>query len=191
MTRTPEGFSVLVVDDNPEVLSLLTEYLRNECDFIDGAKDALNALEKFKTRRYDLIITDLNMPQLTGIDLMKTIRATDKLTEFIIITAYASLDTAIEAVKLGAFDYIIKPFRLEELKLSVKNAREKILLRKLNMELFSKLEKLYREMERYGTSGTDPQKKDSIPTSETEHLVEEIRRLESLKTKIILSPKEG
>lgn len=191
MTRTPEGFSVLVVDDNPEVLSLLTEYLRNECDFIDGAKDALDALEKFKTRRYDLIITDLNMPQLTGIDLMKSIRALDKLTEFIIITAYASLDTAIEAVKLGAFDYIIKPFRLEELKLSVKNAREKILLRKLNMELFSKLEKLYREMERYGTSGIDPQKKDSIPTSDTEHLVEEIRRLESLKTKIILSPKEG
>lgn len=191
MTRTPEGFSVLVVDDNPEVLSLLTEYLRDECDFIDGAKDAPDALEKFKTRRYDLIITDLNMPQLTGIDLMKSIRALDKLTEFIIITAYASLDTAIEAVKLGAFDYIIKPFRLEELKLSVKNAREKILLRKLNMELFSKLEKLYREMERYKTSGIDPQKKDSIPTSDTEHLVEEIRRLESLKTKIILSPKEG
>ncbi len=68
---------------------------------------------------------------MTGIDLIKEIaKEGEGTTEFIIITGYASLDTAIEAVKAGAYDYLVKPFRIEELKVVIKNARDKIELRK-------------------------------------------------------------
>lgn len=182
MSPKSSPFSILIVDDNYEVVSLLIEYLKDECDIIEGAKDGKDALEKFSKFRYDLIITDLSMPGLSGTELIRKIRKIDDLTEFIIITAYASLDTAIDAVKLGAFDYIIKPFRLEELKVIVKNARDKINLKKLNAELFSKLQKLYEEIDKYKSVGKKVEKEPKgFPSSDTEHLINEIRKLEELK----------
>jgi YesN/AraC family two-component response regulator len=175
-------FSILIVDDNYEVVSLLKEYLKDECEIIDGAKDGDEALEKYTKFRYDLVITDLSMPGLTGIELIKRIKILGNLTEFIIITGYASLDTAIDAVKLGAFDYILKPFRLDELKVVVKNAKDKINLKKLNLELFSKLKKLYEEIEKYkGVEKKEGHEERSFPSTDTEHLIDEIRKLEELK----------
>ncbi len=71
------------------------------------------------------------------------------MTEFIIITGYASLDNAIEAVKAGAFDYILKPFRIEELGVVIKNAQDKIMLKKANKYLMDKLRSFYSEVSRY------------------------------------------
>ena len=71
------------------------------------------------------------------------------MTEFIIITGYASLDSAIEAVKAGAFDYLVKPFRIEELMVVIKNARDKIMLKKANSQLFDKLKNFYVEISKY------------------------------------------
>ena len=98
---------------------------------------------------FDLIITDLNMPGMTGIELIKEMGRNEDSTEFIIITGYASLDTAIEAVKAGAFDYIVKPFRIEELRVVIKNVRDKIALKKANKQLFDKLKSFYFELSRY------------------------------------------
>lgn len=149
MTRKNDAFRILIVDDNREIRTILEEYLKEEGYVADGAGDAEKALARHAEAPYDLIITDLNMPGMTGIELIKEIAKTGGTTEFIIITGYASLDTAIEAVKAGAYDYLVKPFRIEELKVVIKNARDKITLQKANKQLFDKLKSFYFEISRY------------------------------------------
>ncbi len=149
MTRKDEPFSILIVDDNREIRGILEEYLREEGYLAQGAADGKEALAKYAETPFDLIITDLNMPGMTGIELVKEIAKGENTTEFIIITGYASLDSAIESVKAGAFDYLVKPFRIEELKVVIKNAKDKIVLKKANKQLFDKLKSFYFEISRY------------------------------------------
>ncbi len=149
MTRKNDSFRVLIVDDNREIRAILEEYLKEEGYVAEGASDGKDALHKHSQTPFDLVITDLNMPGMTGLELIREIGKTESGTEFIIITGYASLDTAIEAVKAGAFDYIVKPFRIEELKVVIKNAKDKIMLKKANKQLFDKLKSFYIEISRY------------------------------------------
>ncbi len=149
MTRKNESFRILIVDDNREIRTILEEYLKEEGYAAEGAGNGREALQKHGVKPFDLIITDLNMPGMTGLELIKEIGKEESITEFIIITGYASLDTAIEAVKAGAFDYIVKPFRIEELKVVIKNAKDKITLKKANRQLFEKLKSFYFEISRY------------------------------------------
>lgn len=150
MNRKTDAFRILIVDDNREIRTILEEYLREEGYVAEGAGSGREALTKHEDSPFDLIITDLNMPGMTGIELIKEIRKKEEdSTEFIIITGYASLDTAIEAVKAGAFDYIVKPFRIEELRVVIKNVRDKITLKKANRQLFDKLKSFYSELSRY------------------------------------------
>jgi DNA-binding NtrC family response regulator len=149
MTKKNESFRVLIVDDNREIRTILEEYLREEGYAAEGAGDGNEALAKHGESPFDLIITDLNMPGMTGMELIKAISKEESTTEFIIITGYASLDSAIEAVKAGAFDYIVKPFRIEELRVVIKNARDKIMLKKANKQLFNKLRSFYFEISKY------------------------------------------
>ncbi|MGD0659526.1 MAG: response regulator [Syntrophorhabdales bacterium] len=149
MTKKNESFRILIVDDNREIRTILEEYLREEGYAAQGAGDGNEALAKHGESPFDLIITDLNMPGMTGMELIKAISKQESTTEFIIITGYASLDSAIEAVKAGAFDYIVKPFRIEELRVVIKNARDKIMLKKANKQLFNKLRSFYFEISRY------------------------------------------
>ncbi len=95
------------------------------------------------------------MPELAGMELIKTIKQENEVTEFVIITGYASMDSAVEAIKIGAFDYIVKPFRMEELSVVVKNVREKVRLKKLNAQLFETLKGFYDEIERYRKKSED------------------------------------
>ena len=149
MTKKNESFRILIVDDNREIRTILEEYLREEGYAAQGAGDGNEALAKHGESPFDLIITDLNMPGMTGMELIKAISEEESTTEFIIITGYASLDSAIEAVKAGAFDYIVKPFRIEELRVVIKNARDKIMLKKANKQLFDKLRSFYFEISKY------------------------------------------
>jgi DNA-binding NtrC family response regulator len=186
MTRIDESFRILIVDDNKELREILQEFLSDDGDVIDGASHGKEALMRHAGHPYDLIITDLNMPEVTGIELIRAIRQETDMTEFIIITGYASLDSAVEAIKAGAFDYIVKPFRMEELKVVVKNARDKIVLKKINQQLFRKLKILYDEIERYEKSGRpEPSGREVTPNvekmSDTERIISEIRDLERLR----------
>jgi two-component system, NtrC family, response regulator PilR len=174
MFTVPDNFKILLVDDNVELVEILQEYLKTECDLIEGALTGQEALTKYEAGGHELVITDLNMPGMTGLDLVKAMKALQFRTEFVIITGYASLDSAIEAVKLGAFDYIVKPFKMEELGVVVKNAREKVHLARTNEMLEAKLDRVYREMERYVSSGTAER---SEPVSATERIVEEANRI--------------
>lgn len=182
MTKLDENFRILIVDDNKELREILEEYLHNEAAQIEGASNGKEALAKQNQTPYDLIITDLNMPEVTGMEMIKSIKQKNDVTEFIIITGYASLDSAVEAVKMGAFDYIVKPFRMEELKVVVKNVRDKVALKKLNISLFNKLRGLYDEIERYkhrvGSENDEPVKTTRI--ADTEHILSEIKKIEKL-----------
>lgn len=188
MTRNDGDFRILVVDDNRELREILEEYLRGEGDSVVGAGDGKVALEEQQNKPFDLIITDLNMPEMSGMDLIKTIKQTNDETEFVIITGYASMDTAVEAVRIGAFDYIVKPFRMEELSVVVKNAREKIRLRKLNGQLLETLRGFYDELARYRQKDEAANNTDSVqeningkPVNDTEDIVNEIKNLEALR----------
>jgi DNA-binding NtrC family response regulator len=172
-----EAFRILIVDDNRELREILGEYLGGEGDSIDGAGDGREALEKYKASPYDLIITDLNMPELTGIELIREVARFESNTEFIIVTGYASLDTAIEAVKIGAFDYIVKPFRMEELKVVVKNAKDKIALKKVNARLFDKLTRFYEELARYRQAD----RTGGSHAIDTEGILNEVMKLDLLR----------
>ncbi|MCX7966097.1 MAG: response regulator [Syntrophorhabdaceae bacterium] len=181
-------FRILIVDDNAEIREIVKEYLSEDDCVVEGSDNGKNALEKYLKNPFDIIITDLKMPEMSGIELIKHIKQINDITEFIIITGYASLDTAMEAIKLGAFDYIVKPFRIEELKVATKNAKEKIMLKKTNQELLEKLKSFYSELDRYKKiERASPEQKTSEENYGTERLVEEIKRLEKLiKTRLMI-----
>ncbi|MBP8626771.1 MAG: response regulator [Syntrophorhabdales bacterium] len=174
-------FRILIVDDNTEIREIIKEYLTDHDCLVEGSQNGKEALEKYNTNPYDIIITDLKMPELSGIDLIRHIKQKTDITEFIIITGYASLDSAMEAVRLGAFDYIVKPFRMEELKVAVKNAKEKIMLKKTNQELIEKLKNFYAELDRYRKQEKDMVvQKNEEKDYGTERLIKEIKNLEGL-----------
>jgi two-component system response regulator PilR (NtrC family) len=181
MTKHDEAFHILIVDDNTELREILEEYLRVEVCQVDGASNGKEALIKQSNAPYDLIITDLNMPEVSGMEMIRRIRQENDVTEFIIITGYASLDSAVEAVRMGAFDYIVKPFRMEELRVVVKNVRDKVGLKKLNVTLFNKLRGLYEEIERYKYKvhfeNAEPL---NTNVADTEHILMEIKKIEKL-----------
>ena len=184
--RNDENFRILIVDDNRELREILEEYLKGGNNRIEGAGDGKEALEKHNKDPFDLIITDLNMPEVTGMELIRTIKKENDDTEFIIITGYASMDTAVEAVKIGAFDYIVKPFRMEELQVVVKNVRDKVMLKKLNAKLLQTLQGFYDEMERYRQKKPETAVGIEVPanverSNDTEKIVNEIRDLEKLR----------
>lgn len=113
---------ILVVDDEPSMLEFLDHMLRKEGYRISKTTDGLKALGMIEKDGFDLIISDLRLPDVDGLDLLKMARKTDWETPFIFVTAYASSETVIEALQLGAYDYITKPFQVEEFKNLVKNA---------------------------------------------------------------------
>lgn len=117
-----EANRVLVIDDEQSMLEFLEYLLRKEGYQVVTAQAGSEALELLGVDQVDLVISDLRMPDLDGIELLRQARGLDPDTPFIFITAYASSDTAIEALKLGAFDYITKPFKVEELLHLVGNA---------------------------------------------------------------------
>jgi DNA-binding NtrC family response regulator len=183
MNKTNQNFQILIVDDNKELREILQEYLKDDGSLVMGADNGKQALEKHLKTPFDLIITDLMMPEITGMELIRAIRAQSEMTEFVIITGYASLDSAVEAIKIGAFDYIVKPFRMEELKVVVKNVRDKITLKKVNQELFNKLEGFYNEMERYGQNASQnaPRNGEDRSISNTETVIGDIKKLDNLR----------
>lgn len=113
---------ILAVDDEPSMLRLLEISLRQAGYQPLTAKDGREALDLIRTRDVDCVVTDLHMPRMDGLQLLKEIRQTDTDLPVIIVTAQGEVKSAIEAMKSGASDYILRPFDLEELELSIKRA---------------------------------------------------------------------
>lgn len=115
------SYRVLVVEDDELMRVFLTQILKEEGYQIQAAENGMEALEKIQMSDFDLVITDLKMPKLSGIELMRESRKEKPEIRWIIITAYGSISNAVEAVKAGAADYLTKPFRdPEELRLVIR-----------------------------------------------------------------------
>ncbi len=108
---------ILVVDDEEDLLVSFKEILEDEGYKVDIEVNPLNAIELVKNNDYDLIISDLKMPKLLGNDLLKEIRKFNSVTSFIILTAYGTVDNAVDCMKNGAFDYISKPINFNDNKI--------------------------------------------------------------------------
>lgn len=112
-------YSVLIVDDEENVLKLLDKVIAKEGYHTYTASDASRAMELLMEHQIDLLITDIKMPGMSGIELLTRVREIDPMVNVIIMTAFATLETAIEALKNGARDYITKPFNLDEIVASI------------------------------------------------------------------------
>jgi DNA-binding NtrC family response regulator len=135
-----ENIKILVVDDEPNSTKLLKKVLVKKGYQVEESNDSTQALEKVKEGDFDIVISDLQMPNFSGMDLLK---AKQDKTVFIMITGYGSINSAVESMKLGAFDYINKPFNLEEFQIKVDKAAEKIALTNQIRKLRSQVEETY------------------------------------------------
>ncbi len=117
-------FRVLVVDDEPAIRAQLEEALQEAGYETQGAGDGAEAAELALQHSFDLCLSDIRMPQMGGIELLKRLGETSPETVFILMTAFAGLDTAVEALRLGAVDYLLKPFEHEELIAKVRRLAE-------------------------------------------------------------------
>jgi diguanylate cyclase (GGDEF)-like protein len=133
--------NILVVDDD----KILCEHLKASLADQDYGVVAVNkgsvAVEEIKRQTFNLVLMDLVLPDIQGIDLMRTISKKSPEISFIVLTGYATISSAIEALKAGAYDYIIKPFDIDHLKLVIKRGIEKQSLLVRNKELLERLEK--------------------------------------------------
>lgn len=123
------GAKILVADDEREILNVILTVLEDDkFTHIDTASDGEEAIMKFDEKEHDLVITDIVMPKKNGIDVLRHVKAVSPNSQVVIITANADKDSAITAVKLGAYDYIEKPLDIYALSRIVKRAVEKKLI---------------------------------------------------------------
>ncbi|MBI4525536.1 MAG: sigma-54-dependent Fis family transcriptional regulator [Deltaproteobacteria bacterium] len=115
---------ILIVDDELHIQTLFQRILAKEGYSVDGASSAEEALKRLEAEWFDLLITDLRIPGLDGIELLKQAKQFNHTLPCIVLTAYGSIDSAVRAMKEGAFDYLTKPVNNEEIKLVVRNALE-------------------------------------------------------------------
>ncbi|ULA63994.1 MAG: Regulatory protein AtoC [Nitrospira sp.] len=116
---------ILVVDDEPglrDVLSIMLNRAGYAATSVSGGEEAIEQLQK---EIFDLVITDLRMPKVDGMDVLRAVKSASPETVVLIITAFATADSAVEAMKQGAYDYLTKPFQVDEVQLIVRNALEK------------------------------------------------------------------
>ncbi|MGH7331133.1 MAG: sigma-54-dependent transcriptional regulator, partial [Candidatus Rokuibacteriota bacterium] len=132
---------VLVVDDEKSMRDVLAIMLRKNGYHVTLAEGGEAALGALKTAAFDLVITDLRMRKVDGLAVLRACKETSSQTVVLVITAFASTDTAVEAMKRGAYDYVTKPFKLEEMRLTIEKALERKRLQDENVALKRQLSK--------------------------------------------------
>jgi DNA-binding NtrC family response regulator len=134
---------LLIVEDEETLCESLKRVLSREGYLVDTVNTAESALAILQERPYDLIVTDIILPGINGIELIRKIREDNPEQIVVVMTAYASLETAVEALRAGSYDYIVKPVMHEEIKQIVKNAINQKALQKENLLLKCQLENKY------------------------------------------------
>jgi len=134
---------ILIIDDEKSILDLLTVVFKKEGYEVKTSLSAARAVDLLKNGDFDLVITDIKMPQMSGMDLLKHIKDHDPDLQVILITAYGSIRQAVDAFKAGASDYVVKPFDIEELKIIASRSLEKRRLKQENILLKKDLKDKY------------------------------------------------
>lgn len=170
---------VLVVDDEESIREFLEIMLRKEGYEVTVAEDGQAALEVIKRKSIDLVISDLQMPNMTGIELLKQVKDHYPNMLFMMITAFGTTETAVEAMKLGAYDYITKPFKIDEVRIVISNA-----LRSQNLEVENRT--LKKEL------GKEYSFQNLVGNSEPMHRIYEmVRRVSQTPTNVLITGESG
>lgn len=148
-----DPFRILVVDDEPAQLELVGGFLKKQGFETVLAESGAKALEGFRQEPVDLVLTDQKMPDMSGVELLKAIRAINPEAAVIVITAYGTVETAVAAVKAGAADYLSKPLNLDELLYRIEQVRERHRLLSENRDLREALQRHHRIEGIIGESG--------------------------------------
>src|SRR3990172_6412630 len=143
---------ILIVDDEKSIREFLEIMLKKEGYKVGSAVNAEEALKLFHNSNYELVISDIKMSGMDGVELLKKIKEINPETIVLMITAYASVDTAIDAMKAGAYDYITKPFNVDEVKHIIQNALDRRRLETENILLKKELKSRYSFANLVGTS---------------------------------------
>lgn len=162
-----DAYPILFVDDDHQILEIVTAYLNRFGFSVDTVDSGTEAMNRINEKEYAVVFTDLIMPEISGLDLLKTIKKTSPSTEVIIITGYGTIESAIEALKLGGYDYLQKPINFERLKILIERIIEKrnlqlenILIRQRLKDRFSydqlvgksqKMQQIYEVIDRIST----------------------------------------
>ncbi len=171
--------TILIVDDIPDWLETCSDILGDQGYQILTTSSSLEAVKILEQRSVDLVITDLTMPDMNGVELVKHVQARAQGCAVIVITGYPTVDTAITALKAGASDYLLKPFSPEQLTFSVRSALDKNRLRRENQFLRSQIQ----GMNQYG---------DMIGRSEVMHkLYEDLKRAAVMDARVLLVGESG
>jgi two-component system response regulator AtoC len=134
---------ILVVDDEENFRHILSVILKKERYEVETASNGEEALQRISNATFDQVLCDIRMPGMDGLDFLKEVRKTEADANVIMMSAYGTLDTAVEAMKLGAYDYISKPFKPDEIILTLKKAEERERLRKENELLRKEVKREY------------------------------------------------
>jgi DNA-binding NtrC family response regulator len=133
---------ILIVDDEPDMLKLLSMILREKTSYeITTTNNPMEAIELAKQGGFDLVISDLKMPGLDGMEIIDAVKKIDEDIPVIIITAFASVESASEAIQKGGFDFITKPFRKEQILFTIDKAFKWLKVQKENKMLREQLKK--------------------------------------------------
>ena len=136
--------TVLVVEDDPEMLALVCEHLESEGYTAVGMGRGAEAITRVRAEGFDVVLTDLRMPDVDGMEVLRAAREAQRDVPVILVTAFGSIETAIQAIRQGAYDYVTKPFALEEISLLVGKALEDRRLREENRRLREEVAGRYR-----------------------------------------------
>jgi len=172
---------ILIVDDEKDMRWLLSNFLKEDGYTVDEAEDCGDALDFFKKNSPpDLVLLDLRMPgEMDGIDLLKKIKTTRPEIQVIILTAYGDIGSAVEATKLGAYDYLTKPFENERLRITIKRALES---QKLTQEVFQLKIELKREFDLESIMGT---------SSEIKKIFEQVNKVACTHFTVLIEGESG
>ncbi len=140
MKNVQDGIKILIVDDERVALKNLEHVIKKEGYEVVGTESGPNALKLIEEQRFDVVLTDLRMEKVDGMQILKKCREINPDAEIIMITGYATLESAVEAMKKGAFHYIAKPFKLDLVRKVVQEAVEKVRLKKENRQLREQIE---------------------------------------------------
>ena len=170
---------ILIVDDEESIREFLEIMLKKEGYEVSTAEDGLKAQELLKKKTFDMIISDLQMPHVTGIELLKHVKESYPDTVFMLITAFGTTETAVEAMKMGAYDYLTKPFKIDEVRLNVNNALKHQNLEVENRSLKKELTKEYSFQNLVGNS------------TEMHRIFDLVKRVSQSPTNILITGESG
>jgi len=170
---------VLIVDDEESMRHLLSVFLRDHGYAVSAVANGEEALRELAARDYDLVLSDLRMPRMGGLALLREVQQLYPFATFIVMSAYGSYDTALEAMKAGAYDYVSKPFKPDEVLLVLKKAEERERLARENRRLRTELAREYRFDNLVGASPAMAE------------VLKQVRKVAPLKTTVLLSGESG